>query len=290
MSEHDDIKRQLPAYAAQLLSESEEAVVFAHLEACEACRLAATTLETMPPALGVDRGHIPAGVLARWPRATQELRGLERELVSSHLDACAECRGALQVLGHVASLERHPSLARSHVRRSGSLSRRELVLGSWAALATAAAMLIGVAPIWRRPDGPTPAPPPSVRPDEALARFEGSVLVPLSAPSRGGEGESAPVVHVDSTTALLVLELPPQGLRREEVERVIVELRDASGAVISSRAEPTAGFGGAHSVVIRAAGGSWTAGDYVLRLRILPTPAALVREPFERNYPFRLTR
>jgi hypothetical protein len=72
-------------------------------------------------------------------------------------------------------LERHLAPARRGPEHSRSLSRRELALGSWAAFATAAAILIAVAPIWGRLDGPPPAKPGlSVRPDQAPARFESS--------------------------------------------------------------------------------------------------------------------
>lgn len=141
MNEHEMAWRQLPAYAAKLLDETREAEIDAHIQVCEECRHAVAELAITPPGAGVDRAHIPAGVLARWPRAQQELRGLERELIAQHLVACEECRAALAVLGYAPVL---PIVARTGV----TPSRRELMLGVWAALATAAAFVFALSPQW----------------------------------------------------------------------------------------------------------------------------------------------
>src|SRR5262249_37302541 len=51
-----------------------------------------------PPAGAAGR-HVAASLVARWPRAQQSLRGLERTLVRRHLERCAECRQDLEALG-----------------------------------------------------------------------------------------------------------------------------------------------------------------------------------------------
>src|SRR5262249_51563110 len=60
-----------------------------------------------PPA-GEAGTHVAASLIARWPRAQQTLRGLERTLVRRHLERCAECRQDLEALGFEPRLPRVP--------------------------------------------------------------------------------------------------------------------------------------------------------------------------------------
>lgn len=144
MSDHDDIRHKLPAFAAALLSEPATVAVEAHLETCSECRDAVAALAPDTPGPGVELGHIPAGVLARWPRASRELRGLERELVASHLEACEDCRAALAVLGYppVLAEQEVSSVLRDAAQSGGG---RHWALWSWAALSTAAAFVLALA-------------------------------------------------------------------------------------------------------------------------------------------------
>jgi hypothetical protein len=58
------------------------------------------------PAEEPDLGdHLPASLIARWPEVHGRLRGLERDLVTRHLERCPDCREALRLLGHAPSLE-----------------------------------------------------------------------------------------------------------------------------------------------------------------------------------------
>src|SRR6516164_11000679 len=74
-----------------------------HLAVCAVCRAAADAYAE-PPA-GAAGTHVPASLIAAWPRAQQGLRGLERTLVRRHLERCAECRQDLQALGFEPRLD-----------------------------------------------------------------------------------------------------------------------------------------------------------------------------------------
>ena len=100
---HQWVRHRLAAWRASVLDDAETARVAEHLAACAECRAAADAYaEPTPGAAGM---HVPASLIAAWPRAQQALRGLERTLVRRHLERCAECRQDLHALGFEPRLE-----------------------------------------------------------------------------------------------------------------------------------------------------------------------------------------
>lgn len=242
MSDHDDILRKLPAYAAGLLSDDASAEVQSHLATCPGCLEVASALAVDAPGPGVDRAHIPSGVLARWPRASRELRGLERELVANHLEGCQECRGALEVLGFAPTLAEGAPLA---THRSDRTRPREWLLGGWAALATAAAVTLAFAPQWfgrtpagnltvppaRSPEHEPQAPPALAQPSAPSPRdrelLSAPTLVVLADHARGAPAETTQVQLRGAATWLVktpLLSVP--------AERITVSLRNAEGQTL----------------------------------------------------------
>lgn len=94
---------RVPAYESGLLLEAEEERFLAHREQCPACREAHDLFEAMETPRGEEAGegtHIPASLLARWPRRDELLSGVEEEMVFAHLQRCRECREDLALLGY----------------------------------------------------------------------------------------------------------------------------------------------------------------------------------------------
>jgi len=80
-------------------------------------------------------GHLPAWILATWPRLSEELAPLEREAIELHLASCASCGEELSVLAGIRQ-DTPTSIARPRRARGNSLT------AIWAAIATAAAVLL----------------------------------------------------------------------------------------------------------------------------------------------------
>src|SRR5262245_37117375 len=99
MDPHAVARQRMVRAQAGLLGVGDERELRAHLDACAECAALASS-ETGP---GVEPGkHLPASLIAEWPRARAALRGLERALVRRHLERCSECRQDLQMLGHAS--------------------------------------------------------------------------------------------------------------------------------------------------------------------------------------------
>src|SRR5499427_4268098 len=94
---HHWVRHRLAAWRASVLDDAEAARVDAHLATCAECRAIADAYATLPA--GEAGTHVPASLIAGWPRAQQTLRGLERTLVRRHLERCSECRQDLEALG-----------------------------------------------------------------------------------------------------------------------------------------------------------------------------------------------
>lgn len=77
-----------------------------HFKACEECQ----ELSERFSSAEILGGHIPKGVLVRWPKVTETVSGLERFLLRRHLGDCEECRDALRFLGHPVELATRLSL------------------------------------------------------------------------------------------------------------------------------------------------------------------------------------
>ena len=80
-----------------MLPESETLELDEHLASCPECR---ARLVSIKPVAGADAGHLPASLVATWPRATRLLSGIERGLVAHHLESCESCRASLEFSGH----------------------------------------------------------------------------------------------------------------------------------------------------------------------------------------------
>ena len=89
----------LIAFAAGLLSGGAEARVVAHLGSCAACRESFESLTDREDWEEPAGEHVPAAMLASWPRTKRELRGVERDLVLKHLERCDSCHAELATLG-----------------------------------------------------------------------------------------------------------------------------------------------------------------------------------------------
>src|SRR5262252_7834057 len=100
---HHWVRHRLAAWRASVLDDAEAARVDAHLATCAECRAIADAYATLPA--GEAGTHVPASLIAGWPRAQQTLRGLERALVRRHLERCSECRQDLEALGFEPRLE-----------------------------------------------------------------------------------------------------------------------------------------------------------------------------------------
>ncbi len=109
--------RRLPAFVGGLLAEEEERRFVEHRAGCESCRAAFDAFTASDEFALTERGaHVPAAMLARWPEARRELRGIERSMVRAHLERCDVCRADLErtgqapVLEFVAELESAPDV------------------------------------------------------------------------------------------------------------------------------------------------------------------------------------
>ncbi len=94
---HDWAVRRLPAFSIGMLPESETLELDEHLTSCPECR---ARLVSIRPVAGADAGHLPASVVATWPRTARMLSGIERDLVAHHLESCESCRASLEFAGH----------------------------------------------------------------------------------------------------------------------------------------------------------------------------------------------
>lgn len=213
----DWFRARLVAQRAGLLDEDAAQRFRALLESSAECRdLYQSYGEEAPEDL---EGHVPAAVLARWPSARAELRGLERTLVGRHLESCEECRQDLQALGFEPVLEVVPSREGRQEDRKDVPSRapapepaaespppparavrlrwtpapgwREWILGGWAAVATAAVLVLLLVPAGRER--------PGAGRSSAVLPWVTTALV---------RGAGAPALTVPPDTRALVLAVP----------------------------------------------------------------------------------
>src|SRR5262245_39756034 len=115
MDPHAQARAQIVRAQAGLLSEDEELELRAHLDTCAEC----AALASSHADAGAEPGkHLPASLIAEWPRARTALRGLERALVRRHLERCFECRQDLELLGHAPELTIVPELESAALDRA----------------------------------------------------------------------------------------------------------------------------------------------------------------------------
>jgi len=266
---HDDlhlwVRHRLAAWRAGVLDDAEAARVDEHLAACADCRALADAYAELPA--GEAGTHVPASLIAEWPRAQQALRGLERTLVRRHLERCAECRQDLEALGFEPRLElvrewesdaslspveprprvrdtAPPAAGGARVIRIETLSARarlrDRALIAWASVASAAAVLLLVANVRGRvTEGGSkplfvPGAPVWTRDVLSQGPFSGLSLRieppprSLSGPAKGGAGEGKlNVIPVVGPLSTLALGFKP--LNVPDSSLVTVSLLDAGG-------------------------------------------------------------
>jgi len=298
---HHWVRHRLAAWRASVLDDAEAARVAEHLAACADCRAAADAYAA-PPA-GEAGTHVPASLIAAWPRAQETLRGLERTLVRRHLERCAECRQDLEALGFEprvdfvaaweseASLESvapasragqapaPPSGGARIVRIEAASARarlRDRALIAWASVASAAAVLLLVANLRGRvTEGGSkplfvPGAPVWTRDMLAQGPFSGLSLRieppprSLSGPSKGaGEGKLN-VIPVVGPLSTLALGFKP--LNVPDTSLVTVSLLDARGDTLYAVSYRQWEFRPKRFLVIDRAQAPFTPGEYALVL------------------------
>ena len=141
--EHDWALDQLTAYSAGMLLEEQTLRLEEHLHDCEDCRSRLAPVR----ATSADLGHLPASLIATWPRTTRLLSGMERDLVESHLRSCDACRATLAFAGHEPVLSaKVVALPARAVRAPAKRNTWGWALGLSGLAATAAAWLLVVRP------------------------------------------------------------------------------------------------------------------------------------------------
>jgi hypothetical protein len=252
---------RLTAWRSGLLGDDDAARVAAHVDGCERCRALADAFRV---AHAPDSGqHVPAAMLAVWPRAARELRGLERTLVRHHLERCAECRQDLELLGHEPRLAHDPALDAPPVtvaapeqvyaaepiatdppprtaiikvvRPARAATWRDRGLVAWSCLATAAALIAIVMHV-RRPvvEG---VPPLVIAASPTGARAPGddagvSVRIAprprkLSGPTHGDLGGKLNVIPVVGPVSSLALSIRPLSI--PDTSLVMISLLNSQG-------------------------------------------------------------
>lgn len=240
-SEHAWFCKRVAAFTAGLLDESEEGRFQEHLSMCERCREALETYSARSASRDPDAGHIPASLMARWDEARLTLRGLERLLVREHLEQCADCRQDLQLLGlqpsldHVPELEpsseireaagesgeegaadriredsasagaRHPITMVQRGEQRARVSWPRWAFAGWAAVATAAALVLFIRTEGFRAQRPEP----------------GDAIVPWVQPQLLRGVKAASTIEIKSGTRLIILPVT-----------VPEEVKPDSGAVV----------------------------------------------------------
>lgn len=210
---HDWAIRRLQPFGIGLLPEQETLELEDHLRECDDCR---ARLQSIQPGPGRDAAHLPASVVATWPRAARLLQGIERDLVASHLKRCAACRASIEFAGHEAVL---PELLPAHPVRFAR-TRRARTVWVWSlGLAGAAAGI--VAWILATQPGSFPLGPNGAGSSATM----GAVRAPA-------EAAVAFELAVDSLASGAVL-LPEPGFRGAPVREVdLGAVTSVSGAVL----------------------------------------------------------
>ena len=129
---HDWAVGRLKSFAIGLLPEKDTLELEEHLRECDDCR---ARLASIAPGPGREVAHLPASLVATWPRAARALHGIEREMVASHLERCVSCRASLEFAGHAAVL---PDMGRVTPVRFAR-SRRSRAVWVWSLGLTGAA-------------------------------------------------------------------------------------------------------------------------------------------------------
>ncbi|HKQ59508.1 MAG TPA: zf-HC2 domain-containing protein [Candidatus Eisenbacteria bacterium] len=304
------------ARRAGLLDDDEERRMAEHLATCDSCRRqweedAAVVEGDGSPAPGPD-AHIPAGVLAAWPRAAKELRGIERTMVREHLARCSECRQELELLGHAPELAVVPALewmgqAREVPAAPPTESPHKIIVlkpearrrdwtrwafGSWAALASAAALLLvmnpGLIGPGRQGEGPVVTPSPTQTPTPVLPAPAPPGLTVVDRPLRlqaalRGEAAKLPERTISPGTRLLAIVVEPLDLPDRFPVQVTIRREEGGTPLEATVANADLASG---RLVLSAGGLPLEPGTYVVQARGGPAPDAILPEPQTAEYRF----
>jgi len=321
---HDWARVRIPPFRSGLLDPDEEARMRSHLSECAQCRALADRYAQDAAPVQSTHDHIPESVLAAWPKARRNLRGLEREMMRQHLAACPECRQDLELLGYAPELPLEPELEmdptaavvpaqlagepggptsapradRAVVRVVGtapSRPRRQWLawaFGGWAAVATAASVVLMFhAGLPTRPPVPPsagkanpPTPPPASVRPSPSIRLLGKPA-DLRLPTRGGS-ESAPVALTDSSGRQVAVAIPSQQLRPGEASSVVLQVIGPGGEIVLSSTHAPEEFSRGQVLLLSHGDQAWATGLYVLRLLIEPGPATPLLTPERRDFHF----
>jgi anti-sigma factor RsiW len=161
LAERTWFRDHLIAYRLGLLSPEEKVRFEASVTSDPTCRAALDEFGAADPEAPPPDEHLPAALVAAWPRAQRTLRGFERAMAREHLQGCERCRAEIQFLGFQPELAISPGMEAES--ESAAPERRAPVLPklvesartwrdglfprlaySWSALATAAAILLFV--------------------------------------------------------------------------------------------------------------------------------------------------
>jgi hypothetical protein len=211
--------------------------------------------------------HLPAWLLAGWPRIGDKLQVVEREAVELHLARCEACQSELSILVEIRRANGSPAPRRAW-------PRGVLLLGGWAVVATAASLLLWV----RTPELTSPGNP-------------ATVLLPATL--RGQE--DGPQIGVPAGTAHVRFDLTQvfPGPRRRELSNAgtekllyVVEGPGADGAFeISEQSVEDFSLNPSFELKNRS-GEALVAGRYVFRAWLIQGDSATVGEEF--NFQLRL--
>jgi len=320
---HDDthlwVRRRLAAWRGGVLDEREQARLEAHLAECADCRALAG--EFADPPAGEAGTHVAASLIARWPRAQQSLRGLERTLVRRHLERCVECRQDLEALGfeprlpYVADWESDATLspvaAAPRVRDSSAPAAsgarivrietaqrnsrlRDRAMIAWASVATAAAVLLFISNVRGRlfegGSSPLLVPGAPVWTTAVLEHgpFSGMSLRieppprSLSGPAKGSGEAKLNVIPVVGPLTTLALGFKP--LNVPDTSLVTVSLLDATGDTLYAVSYRQWEFRPKRCLVIERPDRALAPGQYAL---VLGSQIAKAGEEIERTARYR---
>lgn len=295
---HASFRERIALHVAGLLAEDEERAFAAHAEECHACHEVLSAYRREDESGGSEGGHIPAGVLAAWPRASRELVGRERELVRTHLATCEACRAELEALGYPPELNAtvlSPASrdgASTHRVESSAPSRqsggggRIAVWSGWLAAASLAVALIlrsGLEPA-HGPTRPVPAPvqrPVTPSPGSGLA----SEPVRLESPRRGLRS-TVRKFGIGLDTRFVVLGIPP--LEIPDSARVEITCAGSEGHPIASLQVRNSDLFGRRGIAFASDAGVWRPGRYSLVVSGRPGPGAILTTPETARYEFEL--
>jgi hypothetical protein len=227
MSDHDWYRRKLPVVAAGIATAEEEERVRAHREACGECQERWQRYQ----ATEADDVHLSSSMMARWPRASAKLIGLEREMVQRHLDRCEECREDLRLAGFEPAAAPSASITSARPRAWW----RGLATGAGVtALAASLAWLLLMPSTEPDPGGPVPWVVPSQLRGSPTSLAPGTrqIAITLATPRELDIRRPAELeVFGPDGRSLLRSDLEPEQLTRSTIIVVVRSARPlASGA------------------------------------------------------------